>query len=1482
MLGSKRLCLICFVIIFNLVFNLLFIGNSKADSPSLPVITGPDKMSLNEKAVLTVSGGCGEPYTWSLISGGGSLSPTTGSSVNYTAPSSNPDCANHPLIQVTDYAGQKVYKQIELTRNSQGVAFVGPWVKDDSSCTSDPATLMYPVVVAPQYACDGSFVGNTQRSGQCYVAYEPWSSSSPETCEAETMYGLVTWSCFTCQECFDYVTSDACTTGPTPAFCIGVTVGSVQDVRTQKMKDAGCCMEASLPPLPSPVTVSSCIKCDLSVSNFHATPTTINRIGGATTFSADITSSRPYSYTVTLAGFPQGGSAASSARITVPFTLPTDQSGKSLEPGTYQATLTVTRDDGECPLVSTSTDITITANDKDDTCPIANPDTPEIPSGSSLNAINGNVNHTQTLFTVPNSKLMSDFTLTYNSRDGYNGALGAGWTHNYNTVLQYNSIQDTYVLSTGGGGRTALYQNDNYYTSSISVYPILAKNSDNTLTLTYKNGSVYNFNAQGKLTSIADKNGNTLAVTYDASSNLIKIADSTGKTITLGYDGNNRISSMTDPNNNTYSLTYTGNFLTSVSSNNSLGTQTWTYTYDDNAFMLTKTDPLGNLYQYAYDTNHRVSQTTDPQGKIQTIQYEPDYSTTTVTEKDGGIWVYQYDPSLGVLTSKIDATGNPTYFSHDTNRNLISTYQYGVATGYTYDANNNVTTVTKFIPILPSLLQSGGIFKASYDNNDNLTYVAKAIQARSLLKSGGIVNASYRNNNYLTYVSNNSGSYRTYYTYNDQNLVTSITNPEGNITQYQYDANGNLTTIIDATNIITTQNQYDTRGNIISKTDALNNTTNMTYDQYNNLITVTDPKGNTTAMAYDSAGNMLSQTDALGNVTTFQYNSLNQMTQMTDPKGKITRYTYDYKGNRLSAIDANNNATQYVYDYKNHITQITDALNNITGMAYGTSGCASCGGVDKLTALTDAKSHTTAYVYDQVGNLVQETDPLGKITTYTYDGRGNVITRTNPDNITIYYGYDINNKLTQKGSSNSSHSVFEYDYAGNMTYAGNQNIAYQFTYDADNRITQITDSNGRTIQYQYDAAGKRIAMTMPDSSTIAYTYDFNNLLTQITTDLGAFTYAFDANNRRTTRTLPNGITSTYSYDQDSRLTGIQTAKNTTTIDSINYTYDNAGNRITKTQPAVNYNYTYDAIYRLTQATPSSGNPETFTYDQVGNRLTKLPDASPSSNETTQYTYDDENRLTGVQITQNGNIKQLSFTYDPFGRRISKTIIQDQIGTSCQSPNVCPRTINYIYDGQNIIVEYDQNGTITAKYTHGPNIDEPLAVQQGTNTYYYHADGLGSITALSNASGSIVQTYSYDSFGNITQTGSITQPYTFTAREYDSETGMYFYRARYYDPKVGRFVTKDPIGFKGGINQYVYVKNNPVNNVDPSGEWLGPAFLLTVYVIFLIEETYHMAHPEPLCSLKRPQPKDRRDETHEEPEPVFDPMTGPSGRVPAPR
>ncbi len=142
----------------------------------------------------------------------------------------------------------------------------------------------------------------------------------------------------------------------------------------------------------------------------------------------------------------------------------------------------------------------------------------------------------------------------------------------------------------------------------------------------------------------------------------------------------------------------------------------------------------------------------------------------------------------------------------------------------------------------------------------------------------------------------------------------------------------------------------------------------------------------------------------------------------------------------------------------------------------------------------------------------------------------------------------------------------------------------------------------------------------------------------------------------------------------------------------------------------------------------------------------------------------------------------------------------------------------MYGNEDIILEYNTGNQITARYTHGPGIDEPLAVQQYTGTYYYHADGLGSIGAMTDTTGAVVQTYIYDDFGIIKQqTGPITQPYTYTAREYDTETGLYYYRARYYDPVAGRFITRDPIGFEGGINQYAYVGNNPVNWGDPSGE-----------------------------------------------------------------
>jgi len=173
-------------------------------------------------------------------------------------------------------------------------------------------------------------------------------------------------------------------------------------------------------------------------------------------------------------------------------------------------------------------------------------------------------------------------------------------------------------------------------------------------------------------------------------------------------------------------------------------------------------------------------------------------------------------------------------------------------------------------------------------------------------------------------------------------------------------------------------------------------------------------------------------------------------------------------------------------------------------------------------------------------------------------------------------------------------------------------------------------------------------------------------------------------------------------------------------------------------------------------------------DYNGNTLTKVV-----GSDTTSYAWDYENRMTSVTLPGSGGT--VSFKYDPFGRRIYKS---SSSGTSV-----------YAYDSDNLVEETNSSGAAIARYSQTQNIDEPLAMLRSGATSYYHADGLGSVTSLSSAAGSIANTYTYDSFGKLTaSTGSLVNPFRYTARESDIETGLYYYRARYYDLNAGRFLS----------------------------------------------------------------------------------------------
>ena len=309
------------------------------------------------------------------------------------------------------------------------------------------------------------------------------------------------------------------------------------------------------------------------------------------------------------------------------------------------------------------------------------------------------------------------------------------------------------------------------------------------------------------------------------------------------------------------------------------------------------------------------------------------------------------------------------------------------------------------------------------------------------------------------------------------------------------------------------------------------------------------------------------------------------------------------------------------------------------------------------------------------------------------------------------------------------------------------------------------------------------------------------------------------------------------YDPASQVTNIlhQIVSSATQINQAAYAYNPVGNRTSLTDRRGSQAFGYDTLDRLTSAShPLLATPQAFAYDPVGNRTTggsvvnagnqltadaihsyQYDDNGNVTRKTflatgnfTAYTYDAENRLTKVEDFVAGNptpTATSTYRYDGLGRRTEKV--------------ANGQTRRYVYDGEDILLEYDGSNVLQARYTHGPGIDEPIAVTKAGATFFYHQDGLGTGTDLADSTGAMAKSYAYDAYGTIVdQTGTLEQPYTYTGREFDAETGLYYYRARYYDSASGRFLQKDPIGFLGGdLNTYSYVYQTPTFYNDPSGE-----------------------------------------------------------------
>ncbi len=367
------------------------------------------------------------------------------------------------------------------------------------------------------------------------------------------------------------------------------------------------------------------------------------------------------------------------------------------------------------------------------------------------------------------------------------------------------------------------------------------------------------------------------------------------------------------------------------------------------------------------------------------------------------------------------------------------------------------------------------------------------------------------------------------------------------------------------------------------------------------------------------------------------------------------------------------------------------------------------------------------------------------------------------------------------------------------------------------------------ITYNYDGVGNRTKLSLNYATYATYTYDAANRLTNLADSANQnFVYSYDPVNRLTSRSAPNGVTANFAYDDLDRFTSLAHVKGASTLINNQYTYNDANNITNWANAAGNHAYGYDAVDRLTAATNSAQPNESYAYDGVGNRTSshlsasygyqpfnKLTSSATATynydnngnlisktdvSGTTTFGYDEENRLEQITLPIGLTV---NYKYDALGRRIQRTA-----STGANE--------RYVYDSADVLLDLNADWSVATTYLSGSGIDNHLRQTSATTgVSYYLSDHLGSTAGMTDASGNLVETGSYDSFGN--SAGSGRTRYGYTGRERDPDTGLMYYRARWYDPQVGRFISEDPIQFKGGdINLYAYVNNRPLNHVDPSG------------------------------------------------------------------
>ena len=806
--------------------------------------------------------------------------------------------------------------------------------------------------------------------------------------------------------------------------------------------------------------------------------------------------------------------------------------------------------------------------------------------------------------------------------------------------------------------------------------------------------------------------------------------------------------------------------------------------------------------------------------------YYPDGNKKSETDAEGNVTSYVYD-AYGQVIKKTNPDGTMNLTAYDGLQREKATYFLGSENGTKQILTKTSYEFAGYNFDIYSALDTSASHSCKGLKTTKTTYITENKQVISETLTDIKEHTIYEKTN---------GETKRTSAYYANGQLARQTDALGNITKYEYGYLNKVTKTYTpfntksngSVNYSVTENQYDKNGNVtlakqtVQKQDSDTVKYSVTENQYNaqgllTQVTLSDGTSNgeknITKYFYNNAGiqtkmytGLNSTNDSDYMTTNYEYDAWGHLVRTTDSTGYNSgATTYDLNGNALTVTDANGNVTTNTYD----------ALNRV------------------LTANTicsdTSKNVSKSYVYDNMGRVRSKTANEVQ-TSYQYDNLGRVYQELSEKSFKGYFYEGIS------------------QYAKEQLVGINHQTMYsstQYEYDAEMRIAQVKESGNLTATYTYDANGNKVSETLANGVVSTYSYNGCNKVTKLVTksgnsDISSYEYSYylDGSDACKVRN-ENGTIETTSYDYDGlkRLTR-ESISNGKTADTYSYEYDDYGNR---SKMVANGSEEYETVYDYTvngkytallqkeiktveetsNATISDGlaisptdlitstaadakTEETaYSYDANGNQITKTAESKTETN-----TYDGLNQLIGFTDGET----TASYKYNADGLRTSKT--------------VDGKTINHIWDGnKQIVVDMDDSDWYSAEvYVRGTNLLAKFSKQSGnvkTDYQYYTQNAHGDVVNLTDSTGAITKSYKYDAFGveqNVDDADD--NAFRYCGEYYDSESGTIYLRARYYDPTIGRFISRDSVTGENtdplSLNLYTYCHNNPILGVDPSG------------------------------------------------------------------